>query len=131
MWTDDYIGIPFLPDGRDRDGLDCYGLVCLVYRDRLGVDLPGIRGIYSRNTAGCLKRVARAMAEEKLKWRKVEVPAPYDVVMLRTGEYAWHVGLVIDKRRMLHVLEGTDTMIDEYAGLEWRHRIEGFYRYAG
>ena len=70
MWTDDYIGIPFLPDGRDRDGLDCYGLVCLVYRDRLGVDLPGIRGIYSRNTAGCLKRVARAMAEEKLKWRK-------------------------------------------------------------
>lgn len=131
MWTDSYIGIPFLPDGRDRDGLDCYGLVCLVYRDRLGVDLPGIRGIYSQNTIGCLKRVARAMAEEKLKWRKVDVPALYDVVMLRTGEYAWHVGLVIDKRRMLHVMEGADTMIDEYTGLEWRDRIEGFYRHAG
>ena len=57
MWTDDYIEIPFLPDGRDRNGCDCWGLVCLVYREKLGIELPEYKGVFEAQTIAQLKNV--------------------------------------------------------------------------
>ena len=128
MWTDDYIGLPFKPDGRDRDGCDCYGLVCIVYKDRFNIDLPPISGVYCDNNPTTLIRVAKAMAAERERWQKVEAPQPFDVIMLRTGAYTWHIGLVVDSRRFLHVQRGTESIVDDYTGIEWRDRIDGFYR---
>ena len=39
-WLNKYIGVPYVPGGRDMDGADCYGLVKMIYRDGLGLDLP-------------------------------------------------------------------------------------------
>ena len=46
-WSATYIGAPWSARGRDRDGLDCWGLVRLVYRDRLFRDLPDYQGYVS------------------------------------------------------------------------------------
>lgn len=35
-----YVGIPYLPGGRDHGGLDCYGLVRLVMLEQFHVELP-------------------------------------------------------------------------------------------
>lgn len=35
-----YVGIPFVPGGRDRKGADCYGLMVLVYREMFNTELP-------------------------------------------------------------------------------------------
>ncbi len=40
VWLNDYIGIPYELGGRSWDGLDCYGLVKLVYREEFGIALP-------------------------------------------------------------------------------------------
>ena len=40
QWINDYIGIPYEVGGRDSSGIDCYGLVCKVYYEMLGVNLP-------------------------------------------------------------------------------------------
>lgn len=129
MWTDNYIGIPFRPDGRDRDGCDCYGLVCLVYKEMFNINLPLFKGVYCEDTTENLVRVARTMAAARNKWKRVDTPKPFDGIMLRTGEYTWHVGVVVDKRRFLHVQRGTESIVDEYTGIEWKDRIDGFYRY--
>lgn len=39
-WVNLYIGIPFVPGGRDGICLDCYGLVKQVYQDVLKINLP-------------------------------------------------------------------------------------------
>ena len=39
-YINDLLGIPFKDNGRDRDGIDCYGLVLLVAKEQHGVDLP-------------------------------------------------------------------------------------------
>lgn len=130
-WTDRYIEIPFKPDGRDRQGLDCWGLVCLVYRERLGIELPDYKGIFTDQSHTTLKKVAGVMTQGRESWQKVDTPRPYDVVMLRTGTYMWHVGIVIDNNRMLHVMSGINSCIEEYTGIYWEHRVAEFRRYPG
>lgn len=126
---DDYIGIPFKPDGRDRTGTDCWGLVHLIYRERLGIGLPEHSGIYTGNSLSSLKKVAREMEEARKRWLLVEAPQEYDAVLLRTGKYVWHVGMVIDNRRMIHIMDGINSVIEPYTGLAWKNRVQEFRRY--
>ena len=69
------------------------------------------------------------MEREKESGVRVEKPHEFDVVMIRSGAYAWHVGIVIDRRRMLHVMSGINSTVEEYTGMDWKNRIEEFRRY--
>ena len=40
QWVNNYVGLPYQIGGRSTDGIDCYGLVCKVYAEILGVQLP-------------------------------------------------------------------------------------------
>ena len=131
MWTNDYVGIPFQKNGSDRNGIDCWRLVVLVYRERLGIELSDFAGIYVDGSLASLMKVSRKIRDEKQAWQRVDKPQPYDVILLRTGDMVYHVGLVIDRKRMLHVLEGIDSTIEEFTGLQWQQRVEGFYRHKG
>ena len=128
-WTDSYIGIPFKPDGRDHTALDCWGLVCLVYKEQLNIILPDFKGIFTDHDIATLRRVAKEMKSYKEKWQRVQTPQLYDVVMLRTGAYTWHVGLVLDNHRMLHVMTGINSVVEDYTGRYWGNRVEEFRRW--
>jgi cell wall-associated NlpC family hydrolase len=128
-WSDKYINIPFKCDGRDRSGCDCYGLVCLVYRERLGIELPDYNGVFTDQSIDTLKFVAKVMTVEREKWQRVTDPQEYDMVMLRTGKFTWHVGIVIDNRRMLHITSGIDSCVEEHTGRYWGNRVEEFRRW--
>jgi len=124
-----YIGIPFLKNGNNRNGCDCWKLIVMVYREQLGIDLPDYAEIFVTDSLASLRRVARTMKEERLKWRQVQTPIPYDVILLRVNGLVCHAGLVIDRRRMLHIMDGTDSTVEEFTGLQWKQRVEGFYRW--
>lgn len=109
-----YIGIPFLKNGNDREGCDCWKLIVMVYREQLGIDLPDYAEIFVDDSLASLRRVARTMKEERLKWRQVQTPIPYDVILLRIDGLVCHAGLVIDRRRMLHIMDGTDSTVEEF-----------------
>lgn len=129
MWVDDYIGIPFGKNGNTKESCDCWRLIVMVYRERLGIELPDFAGIYVDGSLASLMKVSRKIRDEKQTWQRVDKPQPYDVILLRTGDMVYHVGLVIDHKRMLHVLEGIDSTIEEFTGLQWQQRVEGFYHY--
>jgi len=130
-WTDEYTGIPFRINGRTRAGVDCYGLIVLVYRERLGIELPAFTDVARDDSPASLRRVARAYAEHKEAWQRIEEPQPLDIVLLRTGKFIWHAGLVIDRRRMLHAQHGIDSSVEDFTAPLWRHRVEEYRRYAG
>ena len=47
-WVSAYVGLPFKEGGRNRDGLDCYGLLRLVINERFAGAVPEYEGIAYR-----------------------------------------------------------------------------------
>ena len=50
-WTARYINIPYINKGREFSGADCWGLVRLVYKNELGIDLPTYGEVSADNLA--------------------------------------------------------------------------------
>lgn len=121
----DYVGIPYRPEGRGRDGCDCWGLVVLVYRERLGIELPSYTG-YGDPLGG---HAASLIEQGRQQWRPVSTPEPYDAVLIRVHGRPHHIGLVVRSGWMLHAAPGRDSCMENYLRPYWRARIEGFYRW--
>lgn len=112
-------------------GCDCWGLVRLVYRHELGIDLPGYDGTY----LGAAERaeVARLIdrAEATGTWSPV-LPsdiAPFDLLVFREGCYRAHVGVAIDQRHMLHMAGREQACIDRFGAPRFNSRLTGIYRH--
>lgn len=140
-WVEAYIGIPFVEFGRDAKGCDCWGLVRLALGEQFGVNnLPmhtqGYRDT-GKDRAGC----AATCAAEAASWIDVchggrpdfggigRLERPGDVVMLRMMRFPMHVGLVVARGWMLHVMDGIDSTIERYDGAAWQNRVTAFYRH--
>lgn len=134
----DYVGLPFLNQGRTRAGLDCWGLVRMVYAEKLGITLPD----FSEIEAFDARRVSRAIAEQvaTTSWVPVMTGAEreFDVAVMRGPIFSEsgqafgvprHVGIITDDRRVLHIEKGIDAVCVPLASQSVRNRIMRVYRY--
>lgn len=129
-WWAAYVGLPFLGGGRDRDGLDCWGLVRLVYAERFGIGLPE----YGEIAANELRAVARAMdaAAAADPWLPVSAPREGDVCLMRSargGRAIVHVGVSVNASGILHVERASASVVVPLNHYSIRQRIAGFRRY--
>lgn len=120
----EYIGIPFLAGGRDRAGCDCWGLLRLIYQERMGLLLPAYTGYDDPLSA----QAAALIQEGRTDWQVVESPEPMDAVLFKVAGRPNHIGLVVAPGQMIHSAAGKDSCIESYNRPLWRSRIEGFYR---
>lgn len=129
IWVGHYIGLPFKEHGRDRRGVDCWGLVRLVMAEQFGIVLPSYSTYYDSTTRE--DQLAPLIAEERQHWIPIEHGEEVfgDVVVLRMRGQPIHVGLVIEKGRMLHAEVGIGSVLDSYVSARWILRVTGFYRY--
>ena len=92
----DYIGVPYVLNGRKPDGFDCYGLVLLYFRDVHGIDLPD----WTSNDGSLIaavrvltETVGREAAEgnghEVDTWEKA------NIVTVGKGHLLSHIGVVV------------------------------------
>ena len=129
-WADEYVGLRYKAGGRNRSGLDCWGLVLLVLRERFGIDVPVYSGVtWSVATSA---DVARKIEQERVGWTQIDAgqERPGDVILMRLRGYPIHVGIVLGDGMMLHAHDGADVTREPYQSVHWRHRIVGFYRHA-
>lgn len=107
-WSIPYVGIHFVDGGRDASGCDCWGLVHLVYREVLGIDLPTYGEISAHDVARVTERIREDSAGAP--WLPVLVAAqPFDVLVMRGKPL--HVGLMVDAAHVLHVEAATSAVI--------------------
>ncbi len=131
IWAGRYIGLPFRDHGRDRSGLDCWGLVRLVLGEQFGIALPSLATEYEHTLA--LDDISGVIRRQIPMWQSVTEGTERcgDVVVLRLHGLPLHVGVVLGDGYMLHVEARIDSAIEKYDQTRWKDRIYGFYRHRG
>lgn len=129
MIFDRFVGIPYLDRGRSIVGLDCWGLLHLVYRELRGIELPSYAERYV--TGSDRAEMARLIAGELDEWQEIEAGAEkiFDGVLMREGQFPRHIGVVTQPGMVLHVFEGQTSRIERYRSGILANRIVGFYRF--
>ncbi len=120
-----YIGIPYEVNGRDMQSVDCWGLVHLIYKNELGINLPSFAedGIDANRTQ-------ELIAQYKEGWEpSVNVQAG-DVVIFRILGIEAHIGLAIDSERFIHARIGCNSAIERFDSSKWKTRFVGSYKYS-
>lgn len=131
MSLDRFVGLSYVDRGRSFDGVDCYGLLRLVYSEMLGIELPSYHDQYA--TSADRKALGSLIAGELDPWTEVAAgdERGLDAVLMRSGRDVMHIGLVAQPGRLLHIEEGATSRIEPYRSGKLRHRVIGFYRYTG
>jgi len=130
-WVNHYVRtVKFVERGREETRADCWGLVRLIYKNELNVDLPSF--LDYKTTKQC-RKITKMMDEEReMNWEEVSgSEKPFDVILIREAGFAMHVGVVIGKGLMVHCQNGSDTTVANYkTNKDWTSKVEGIYRYA-
>lgn len=103
-WVDNYIGIPWHWRGRSRAGVDCWGLVCMVYADQMDTQLTD--HVYEDEQAA-----SQTIEEEQTRWPQVEAPQVGDLGIVRCAHHRadnrydlgpFHLGIYVGSQQVLH-----------------------------
>lgn len=130
-WVADYVGLPFAIGGRTRAGVDCWGLVDMVYREQFGVPLPSDGPRWDK---GMKSAQIAVLAEEEFRlYRKVEEHEARlgDGIVLRIEHHPIHVGVVVARGLFLHVEEKAASVLARWTSPTWKRRVIAFYAYEG
>lgn len=128
MWWNKYVKIPFGEKGRSEDNVDCWGLVQLIYRKELGIELPSYLECYE--TTNDRDKLATVISSERAcKWQEPEEPKEFDVIILRMRGVPMHVGVVTKSGSMIHCARGIGTALERYDSMRWKNNVMGFARY--
>jgi len=133
-WVARYVGIPFVEHGRTpAEGLDCWGLCRLVWKEHFGIEVPSYTETYRTTREG--EEVARALRSElpATPWRTIPRAEARlgDGLLFRLAGYPMHVGLFLEGDQFLHADPRAGTVIDRLSAPWWERRLLGVYRYDG
>ncbi len=136
-WTARYVGLPYRKHGRDRSGVDCWGLVRLPLLDIKGIDLP----LWDTVDVADSVELGEAVNTGRNDGSWLSVPEAeareFDFVIMRVevkidGRTRWrpvHIGIVAPRRHVLHIQRGQTSHLDSIDFL--RNRITEFCRHKG
>jgi murein DD-endopeptidase / murein LD-carboxypeptidase len=125
-WVSDYLGIPFVPMGRTREGCDCYGLLRLIQIEHFGRMLP----LYADSEYFGDKEEESRLIDEALPILgaiKVDEPGLGDIVLLHYEGINKHIGTFINWF-ILHTSPRKGVTFERLTSVHLRSRIEGYYR---
>jgi cell wall-associated NlpC family hydrolase len=123
-----YIGMPYRHMGRSENGLDCWGLILLVYSEMIHVKLWDMDEGYPEDWSHKGKDLF--MENYRRQWEKVDGPQIYDVVLINNGHgIANHAGVMINERSFIHCLSKAGVVLSRITDKQWKPRIAGFFRY--
>jgi len=120
-----YISLSYKDHGRSFEGVDCWGLIYLIYKTEYNIILPTYDTYI---TSGDIKTVSRTIINNLHQWQAITSPQFSDIIILNIAHQPTHVGFVIDNNKMLHVLQGCNSVIESYNNPMWKKRIFGFVR---
>ena len=124
-----YIKIPFKDRGRDENGVDCFGLVQMIYQDEFKIQLPSYIETYANEKDK--KAICHAInSEKKLSgWLETTTPKFGNLIILNLLGRPRHLGVMLDENTFIHCMKGKGTIIENTTDISWRNRINGYLKW--
>ncbi len=129
-WVINYFGIPYVDGGRDEKGVDCWGLVRLIYQKEFKIELPSYPGIASDGVFSIHKTIQEE--EKEKEWIEVAVPFDGAAVGMSQREIIHHVGVFVtpDGGKIIHCQDKQSIIVDTRRRLvEKGFRVIRYYRH--
>lgn len=122
-----YVGIPFENRGCSFNGCDCYGLIVLIYKNELGIEIPSFQIDHTKT-----KTVLEEYKKQVIgNWVKVDEPELYDGIAMAEDpmhpSLVQHFGMYIGGGKIIHSTSKTGVIIDSIENI--KASIKGIYRW--
>lgn len=101
-------GTPYQRGGLNSKGVDCSGLVYLVFKDQFNIHLP--------RTTSEQKQIGRTVSKGDL--------TAGDLVFFKTGWFTNHVGIYIEKNRFLHASTTHGVIVSNLSKSYWNQSFQ-------
>ncbi len=99
-------GVRYRLGGFSRAGIDCSGLVRIIYQAEFGLTLP---------------RTTLSQAEFGSEIKQADLK-PGDLVFFKTGKRAWHVGIYLENRKFFHASSSKGVTLSRLDNTYWKAR---------
>lgn len=126
-WVQDYIGIPFVSGGRDRRGLDCYGLIRLVLMEQYECTLPLLDGKYD-NALNLYDTSPLFFQQLPILTEKIAGPQERALALLEMHQLPCHLGLFCGGESIIHSRAGVGVVAERLDSRRLPGKIVGWYR---
>ena len=132
QWANQYVGIPFVARGTTRRGVDCLGLLRMVYAEQIGIELPDHLESYGGVEPENFPEIAEAIKAERPLWSPISRwhEQEFDVAVFRMFGLPIHLAVVVRPGLMLHAMHGMNSVQTEYGSRYWMPKLYGFFRHA-
>lgn len=127
MGYEKYLGIPYRHLGRDRSGIDCYGLLLLYFKEEFNIELLDwwYESDWSKKGANYFIERSSMMSQ------RTQTPSKHDVVLFYTdikNKVTNHAGIVVRSPNMVIQAMKHGVVLTDITKPIFRQRVEGFYR---
>jgi cell wall-associated NlpC family hydrolase len=122
MWWERYLDIPFLEHGRSQAGCDCWGLVRLAWAEQRGVELPAWDAYTDIKDRPAIQGL---LAEALAGFQEIVAPEEFAIALFRSAVSVFHVGLMVDRERMLHIERDAGVWVQPWT--VYRPQFQGFF----
>lgn len=122
--------LPYVVGGRSRDGVDCWGLVVILYKEIYDQDVPEYPHVLMPNLDDS-RRASREMLLElnrQTLFHQVDKPQAGDVILLNVLGDPLHIGVILGDNTMIHTGRSHGVVIENYMETKWKSKIAGIYR---
>jgi Putative phage tail protein/NlpC/P60 family len=126
MWSNKYIGIPYKQKGRDFNGIDCWGLLRLVYSEEFNINLPSFATEYTQED---IVRIQDLIAQYKEGWQQLDSPEEGCAVLFRILGTESHIGIATSSTHFLHAREKHSVVVESFESTAWKNKIVGYFKY--
>lgn len=124
-----YLGVPYAHCGRDRNGLDCSGLILRVANDLRLTDWDEVDYSHQVDADYMHANLLRFCDElPREMWASAQ---PGDVLWFAPFNHPQHLGMLTEPGSFIHSHQMVDKVVETSLDKAWKRRLRGVFRWKG